>query len=500
MPTDLYILIHNLRVTETRYIISKGRKEEGLETDYLKIFKAIKNLETYKEEEYSEAINRLKLKGSIETKKHYLFLWILRQLREFYYTEYSEENKLVFINILISRSLYQAAYKMLKTVKQIFIESEKYDKLFSLLEMELILSRFIPQLNPSVILSELENYSLIYSQNQTYQSLRFQFRKTLDKYVFIRTKEQKASIDKIMSHPFLKIKHVPVGFKNNYLYNLIHYWNHASHNNWQKAYIYASNNFKLIISNDINEVHFPEETISSAYNMIVASITNRTQSYKPALKYLNELMRFENSDRLKNEAQFYYHLSHLILINRQGMNKFSNSAIREAENYLVYSEQKMDIKRINNLKFDLAKAFFNLKDFKKSFLLFKQICDSATKDVFSIDFISFSRILFCITCYERNEMELMVHFAKSTSKFLIRNNSYHQFEKRILRFIRYELTKKENLTSKELSESFTLLKTDLEDVFQLDFEKSVKLYFDFDSWIAQKIINPKPHLRYKNEP
>ena len=72
MPTDLYILIHNLRVTETRYIISKGRKEEGLETDYLKIFKAIKNLETYKEEEYTEAINRLKLKGSIETKKHYL--------------------------------------------------------------------------------------------------------------------------------------------------------------------------------------------------------------------------------------------------------------------------------------------------------------------------------------------------------------------------------------------------------------------------------------------
>lgn len=494
IPSDLYQLIHSLRTAEIRYIVSKGKRENGSETEYLKLFEVIRKLNFYDKDEYFNAIKSLKLKGSIKIKKHYLFLWILRQLREFYYNENTDENRLVFINILISRSLYHAAYKMIKTVKQTYIESEKFDKLFTLLEMELVLSRFIPQLNPSQIQDELENYSLIYSQHQTFQSLRLRFRKTLDKYVFIRTEEQKATVDRIMAHPLLKTNAQLSGFKNNYIYNLIFYWNYASKNNWQKAILYANNNFKLIISNDNCEDHFPEETISSAYNMIVASITNKTQTYKTALKYLKELMRFENSERLKSEAQFYFHLSQLILINSQGIALSSINAIKEAEKYLINFEDKMDIKRINNFKFDLAKVYFNQKEYKKSFLLFKQICDSATKEVFSIDFISFSRILFCLVCYERNEIELMNHFARSTSKFLIKNNSYHQFEKRILRFIRYELTKKDNSSSKQLSKAFYHLRTELADIFELDFEKSVKLYFNFEAWAEQKIHHPKPQL------
>jgi hypothetical protein len=81
----------------------------------------------------------------------------------------------------------------------------------------------------------------------------------------------------------------------------------------------------------------------------------------------------------------------------------------------------------------------------------------------------------------------MIYSAKATNEFVKRNKVMYDFEKRILKFLINELPK--TLQDKSLKlRLFKKLSSELEIIFNSEYEKSVINYFDYKLWVVKKII------------
>ncbi|NVO03667.1 MAG: hypothetical protein HXX09_13305 [Bacteroidetes bacterium] len=496
---DLFDLTKSLSLSEKRYLFSKANTKIGDENEYALILRELIKMETYSEEAFKEKFETFLFVKKLDVKKHYLFHWILRHLTAFHFKKHPVINQLHEIEILIEKSLYQIAYQFISPLKVSLKASEDFLSLLKLLEKELAVSRFVTSVNSQEVVEELEFYSKAYSDFQTFRSLKYKFRDRFDKYVFVRTEDDLKKLEQIISSPVMDPQNPPVGIHNRFLYNLNYYYYYASSNKWEVSYTYALNNFNLVTELEFSKIDFIDEVIVAYYNLLVASVTLAKDSmYQKVLLKLKKLIRETTSDRFRIETQFSLHLAQLIFVNRKGKHDKIHEIIREAEDFITNNFAKFDKKRRNNFYFDLSKSYFIANDFQKPFHILKNIIENTGEKENSVDFICFSKILYCLTCYERNDIELMIYSARSASYFLREHNSYFDFEKRILRFIRYELPRVQNLSPSLQVSKFIKLKEDFLLLFNNQYENSVLTYFNFVKWAEDKIINPLPAYLHPN--
>jgi tetratricopeptide (TPR) repeat protein len=206
-----------------------------------------------------------------------------------------------------------------------------------------------------------------------------------------------------------------------------------------------------------------------------------------ALLELRNLMKTKLSNRIKNDAYFYFNLSKLISQNRSPTNVI-NRDIEEAEAYILKNEKNFSRINLNHFYFDLAKCFFNSGNIQKAFTYFNEIYQNLNVKGHTLDFYVHSRLLFCLCCFELREFELMIYSAKATNEFVKRNKLMYEFEKRMLKFIIRKIPKTIG-DKKDKLLIFKKLSADLAIVFQSEFERSVLNYFDYEKWINDKIKN-----------
>ena len=496
---DLFELVKSLSISEQRYLFSKSNVKNNDDNQYVMIVREMLNMEVYSEEDLKIKFANYNFIKKTDVKKHFLFHWILRHLLEFHYRKHPVKNQLHEIDILIEKSLYQIAYRSIDPIKKQLKDSEDFLSLLSLLEKELAISRFISINRSEEIVEELLYYSKAYSDFQTFKSLKYKFRKRLDQYVFVRTEDDLKKLKNIISNPIMDFDNPPVGIQNKFLYNLIYYWFYASSNNWAEAYKYSQENFRLVTEIEYGNIDFTDEVVVAFYNLLTSSVVSgNDKSFNQVIFHLKKLIRETRSERIRLEAQFSLYLSQLIFANKKGKHERIHEIIAEAEDFMTKNFTKFDKKRRNNFYFDLSKSYFIANDFQKPFHILKNIIENTGEKENSVDFICFSKILYCLTCYERNDIELMIYSARSASYFLRENNSYFNFEKRILRFIRYELPTIESLSHNQRSEKFVNLKEDFLKLFENEYGKSVLTYFNFIKWTEDKIINPLPAASTKS--
>jgi|WetSurMetagenome_2_1015567.scaffolds.fasta_scaffold112391_2 hypothetical protein len=490
---DLFDLIKSLTLSEQRYILSKANTKSGGDNDYALIIKEMLSMKKYSEDELKKKFRDHPFIKKTDVKKHFLFHWILRQLMAFHFNKYAVQNQLNEIDLLIEKSLYPIAYRLILSVIESFKVKEDYLSLLILLEKELSISRFISVIQAEKITEELQYYSKAYSDFQTFQSVKYKFRNRIDKYVFVRTADDLKKLEQIISGPIMDPDCPPMAVRNKFLYNLILYWFFASSNKWNQAYGFALQNFRLVTEPEYSEIDFTDEVVVAYYNILIASIvTENNTVVRRVLIRLSKLIMETKSERIQREAQFNYHLVQLIYANKRGEHENIKSIIAEAEKFITYNLHKFDKKRRNNFYFDLAKSYLIAHDYNKPSQILKNIIENTGEKENSIDFICFSKILYCLTCYERNEIEMMVYSARSASYFLRKYNSYFIFEKRILRFIRYELPNIQLLSHSDQVHCFSKLKEDVNVLFDNEYGKTVQIYFNFIKWIDGKIKNPLP--------
>ena len=483
---SLFELINSLDVYEKRYLVSKGNKGNEEESAYVILLKAVDEMQIYSEDLFKKLVGEISKSEKSDVKKHYLYHWILKHLGDYHSKNYTEHKEIIKIQILIDHSLVNHAFLLIPGLKKKLLESEKYAALLLLLETELQIQKYLKKDNSELIFEELHDCAAKFTDLKKLEALKHRFRKILDQNMFSRTGTEASTIQEIFENPILKKGLASDSFLLNFNYNLLFYWKNANENNWKEAYKFAFKNYILLDEKREIMKNFQEVTPQIIYNLLSTASINKKSIYKKGLKQLNEFSRSVQNERLKNDIDFYAKVSELIHFNWNRNNVSSDRIINDADKFIKINKDKFSKIRLNNYYFELAKAYFYLKDFKKSFLLLNEIYQNLNISGHTLDFYTQSRILFCLTCFEIGETELMVNTAKSAAEFLRRNKIFYQFEKRIISFISKDLATLRFKSVDLQKEKFRKLYAELNLIFESIFERKVLNYFNYLNWLEEK--------------
>jgi hypothetical protein len=485
--TDLFALIKSLDLNEKRYLVNAGRKEGGERIGYVQILQALSALGNYSEDESRSIISRFSSSAKTDVKKHYLFYWILKRLHDYHSARYKTVNELNNVKVLIDKVLYPQAARIIPAIKKRLVASENYPELLFLLEMELKVSEYSDKSNPAVILEEVQEYSKQYADLKTLQLIRFRLRRMLDSNIFIRNAADKKVIDQLTSAALLQSLNRSKSFSTQYNYNLILYWKYATANDWVKAFPFALRNYQLV-SKETSQIHkFPEDTIHAFFNLLNSSFVSGKNIYTRVLKEFSRIISQKLTDRIKIDLFFYINLSQLIYFNRNFQSIDNTSLIHDAAMFIKQNHNQFSRTRLNNFYFDLAKSYFYQGEYKSSFSVLNDIYQNLNVAGHTRDFYTHSRILFCIACFENQEIDLMRYSAKSSEEYMKRNQIFYLFEKRFLGFIIRDLFRFETMKSTRKLEKLRQLKIDLEQIFESPYERTVLNYFDYFFWVDLKL-------------
>jgi len=305
--------------------------------------------------------------------------------------------------------------------------------------------------------------------------------------MFSRSEADKNKIDTLFKNPIVKRRPDTESFLMNYNYNLLFCWKNGSENNWKRAFDFAYQNFKLLNKNQNNISVFPEIAVQIIYLFLNTASITHNPIYKDGIKKLQQIADSQMSKRSRLDTLFTIHLSKMIHFNHNHKNIHDYSFIKDAETFIKNNKENFSPNRFNNFYFDLAKAYFYINDYKKSLELLNYIYHNLYTKAHTIDFYTHSRLLFCLTCYEFEEYDLMITVVKSLTEFMKRNKSYHKFEKCIIKFILKELPnmRKESNGAKVIK--FQKLKFEINSIFKSQYERKVLVYFDYNFWIENNI-------------
>lgn len=485
--SDLFALIKSLDLNERRYLVKTGRKEPGNEIGYVEILQSLAALNEYSEEAAKNIISLYSKSDKTDVKKHYLYYWILRKLHEFNYARYKETADLNNVKVLIDRSLYEQAARIIPAIKKKFISSESYPELLILLELELKIIPFARKSNPAIVLEEVQGYSKQYADLKTLQLIRFKLRKILDINIFVRSEADKKHIDKIIDDIFKLSINKTSGNLLQYNFNIILYWKHATANDWENGFRFAYQNYQLLCAGDSQIRSFPDETIHSFFNVLNTSFVAGKDIYSKVLREFRKNILKLQTNRLRNDSLFFIHLSQLIHFNQNFHSAQSSAFIQECFDFINHNRNQISRVRLNNFYFDLAKSLFYLKEYKQSFSVLNDIYQNLNISGHTRDFYTHSRILFCLCCFEKEESELMRSSARSAEEYMKRNEIYYRFEKRFVGFIVRDLFRFETMRNNQKLQKLDNLKKDLLQIFESPYEKTVLNYFDYIYWVNLKI-------------
>lgn len=484
---DLFTLIKSLDLNERRYLIKSGRKESGKEIGYVEILQALAAMEEYSEVLAKEIITGISKSGKTEVKKHYLFYWILKKLHQYHSSRYRETGEINNLRVLIDRSLYQQAARIIPSIKKRLISSENYPELFMLFELELKISMYSQKPNPAAVFEEVQAFSKQFADLKTLQLIRFRLRRILDSNIFIRNEADKKTVEKLTAEVLKLSPEKSTGILIQYNYNLILYWKFATSNDWKSAFRFALRNYQLMCTGESQIRKFPDETIHSFFNLLNTSFQSEKEIYPKVLREFRKTVSAPLTSRIRNDSLFFMHLSQLIHFNQNFQKIHKTGFIQEAITFIHHNRRQMTRTRLNNFYFDLAKSLFYQKEYKQAFSVFNDIYQNLNVAGHNRDFYTHSRILFCLSCFENNETDLMRYAAKSAEENMKRNKILYRFEKRFTAFIIRDLFRFDAMKSNQKLQKLEQLNTDLIQIFESPYERTVLNYFDYPYWIKLKM-------------
>ena len=137
---SLFSLIKSLNPSEKRYFtLFAQRQVQYRNTNYLKLFEAINNMELYDEEMLLKKFRKENFVKQFAVSKNYLFNIILKSMQEYNeqnFIEWKIRNLFLQIKILASKGLDIEAAKLIQKTKELAMQYEYYHVIMDVLHIE----------------------------------------------------------------------------------------------------------------------------------------------------------------------------------------------------------------------------------------------------------------------------------------------------------------------------------------------------------------------------
>jgi hypothetical protein len=486
----LFHLVKSLSSAEKRYVKVFLGKNQVSDEKYILLFDAINRQTTLDEAQLQRATyKREVIDGTkFSEMKNYLYQTLLRILQDFdkeTSINYRLQTMLGNIRVLYRRALYDECHDQIVKTQKLAETYENFEVLIELLRWGKQIAHtkgdisFFSNHLQKTVNQELEYYekleNIAFYKNafyEVYAIIRKQGLLGRDKMVAALSdtmakkefKNKKYALSKTAQILFYRTKSI-------YAYAL------GAH---EKFY---EDSRELLILMESYEEYMHEETNEyiSALNNFIASCfaLNRFREVNIMLEKLRNVVPRTFDDRVKIHRQYY----------QSKLQWCINTASFE-EGMKVIKEREKEKESFDNQ--ELIHSGFHYPYFYISFAVGEYDLANdylnewlgATKTTDRQDLQVMARLLSLILHFEMGNSVLIDSLLRTTSYYLSRHDSWADFERLLLRFIREAY---QSSSKKELADLLEAIKKDFEKLAEDSTQSVFTQYFDFIAWLESKI-------------
>jgi tetratricopeptide (TPR) repeat protein len=279
--------------------------------------------------------------------------------------------------------------------------------------------------------------------------------------------------------------------ENRYMLNHIHSAYHFSTGEYALCYPYLLENMKLI---DKKPHLFREEP-----NIYISVLTNaiyvgmRLGKWNEALKNVEKLrelpakLELQKNDDLELRLFALSKSTELTLYAQSGEFEKGIELIPSIEDGLEKFSEQLSSVRKAHFYFNIAVIHFGMEHYHEALKWINQLLNNVEIDK-TRDIHCMAQILNLVIHLELGNKSLLPYALRSTQRFLETRSRVYRFEQVMLNFINETLKKRQDKPMNDLMET---LVSDLEELRNEPFERTVFEYFDFLAWARSKTTGRK---------
>jgi len=498
---NLHRLIKSMTKPEKRYFkVFSSRHIIGDNNNYEILFDAIDKQVEYDEEKLMKKFRDKSFTHRFSISKNRLYAALLKSLDSFHGNSSIEaqlQKQLHSIEILYHKSLYDQCMKLLHSARKVAV---KYEKMTILVEMDKWEKRILEKDNyeslqgkdplEKMLAGDRELTTTLQSFNELWY-IKSKIFSQLYKHGKVRNEEELQSLKKIIDEAAEKLSGKMTSTENAYMLNHIYSAYHFSLGQYAECHPYLLENLKLI---DKKPHLFKEEP-----NIYISVLTNsiyvgmRLGKWNEALKNVEKLRKLPEKLELQQNEDLEIRLfslaksTELTLYAQSGEFEKGMDLIPEIEDGLEKFSDKLSSIRKAHFYFNIAVIHFGIEKYHEALKWINQLLNNVEIDK-TRDIHCMAQILNLVIHLELGNKSLLPYALRSTQRFLETRKKVYKFENVMLNFINESLKKRQDKTG---DEQYDQLVTELEQLRNDNFERSVFEYFDFLAWARSKVKGKK---------
>ena len=484
----LFELIHSLSRNEkgyfSRYVrgISSGRG-----SNYLQLFKAIESQKEFDETKLRKALSGVTFVSYLSREKNYLYQLIMKSLGAYHFESDMEirvNGMFTAVRILFNRGLLDHCEKKLRRINKIIgtnlLDSHRQELIRW--ENKVALAKVdIKTIRRNKELQE-ENIKLI-SNHAAYVQLYADLYSVIMQSGTEIPKSGHRIFRKYIGQPLLQSEKNALTVHAKLYFNHIHTVCRDILGEHTQALKYSGRRLELLEQNPQCLVTDPQQFINAMNNHI--EILNTLSRFDEALAYCDQL-RVSVVDSFYLEARRFVRVSLLELMIRQKRNDHigNTASVKRIEEGFWRFGELVRIDEKIQICFFISYSYFRQSRLHEALRWNSKILN-VTRDI-KEDFQIASRLLNLVIHYELGNHDHLVSALNSSAHFISKKERSFRFEKVFIGFIRKKLLNTHD--KKGLLIAFTELRKELDIISKNPFEKKALEYFDFISWVEEKMV------------
>jgi hypothetical protein len=493
---NIHQLINAMTKAEKRYYKVYASRYSGNQTgNYLTLFSAIEKQEVYDEEVLLKKFRNEPFIKRFSITKNRLYQHILKSLDAFHANNSVEarlKRQIHAAEILYRKSLYDQAYKLLRSARK---QAEKHERITSLIEISNWEKRILERdqyegldkkelkkirQEDSDLLDQLDMFSALWNVKSRV------FRKLYQKGK-VRSGQELEKFKKMLDDLATETKGQPTLVQNKFLMNHLYSAYYFSLGDEADSYPYLQENLMLIQEHPHLFAEDPSRLLSTLSNAIY--IGHRLGHQEEAFTYLGQLRALpetlESSDEnlqlrifvLSNSIELTLHTS-------AGNYDDGRKVVQLIEEGLLRYEDKLSSVRKASFYFNIAVFYFESNQLNEALKWINQLLNNIGIDK-SQDIHCMGQILNLILHLELGNKSLIPYALRSTQRFLETRKRVYRFETVFLDFINEILKTRRDKSDETL---YSELAAELGELRKDAFERQVFEYFDFEEWAKKKAL------------
>jgi len=491
---ELFQLVKSLTKSEKRYFKLSSSLQAG-EKNYMKIFDTIDLQDEYDESAIKEKFSGETFIKHFPSEKNHLYSLILKSLRGFYADKSAAailQEQIRNVELLYNKALYSECSKIIKKAKKIAYSYEKFYFLLDLIAWEKRLSEeefsrgnFKKDLD---LLVQEETDCLEKLRNiAEYQKLYSKINFAIKEAGYSRNKKEQQIIDDIANHPLIVGKNTALSKKAATACYSIQGLRAITERDVEKSTINFKKVMKIMEDNPFIMKELPQRYIKALNAVMFDYMDNRDWDgcfdYIQKMRALNGKESFSSMHiqltlfTLTNNAEL------LILIYTKEYEKATSELIPKIIEGIERFDGKINKEEEILFYYNISRAYFGIGDYKKA-LKYINIVLNSSESGLREDVYTFASLVNLIIHYELGNYDLLEYTIKSTKRYVTKKQRNYKFEAVFLKDIKKVIKIKQ---SESLSDVFKKFKINIEEVLTDPYEKLALEYFDFLSWLNDKI-------------